>query len=423
MSLEFKTCSEAFFSSHYNINQHMMITKTGSSYSLHSKADLNKCGKHTSKISMAEILHTLLKKIEQPNVTTNELQIASSISQYYINKKTPQTILGKIQEIFNSIYNFVKGFGFQSSLSIAKKIQTQISKMSKIKFTDLETPNIAALTYSFTGGRFGDNMLAYLKGKFASIKYSAPLVYKQFEFSDRFVLDSLECNINNVPKTKFLKQITYLKEGDLKDFKNGNPLNGTLYTLPYDNFHESDWNDPAFKKAIEPLLKLKSTLPLMDFPKDKIPVAIHVRRGGGFDSAWDMKQMPTKFPPDSYYLETLRKVSACYNGKPLYVYLFTDDKNPQVIVDSYKKQLQDLNLTFDFRKENNAHNANIIEDWHAMTQFEVLIRPDSSLSYTAAIAGNHKVIVRPQNWNQTRLENESIVVDFAIEDRRNEVDT
>ncbi|HEV7737800.1 MAG TPA: hypothetical protein VGO47_10580, partial [Chlamydiales bacterium] len=40
-----------------------------------------------------------------------------------------------------------------------------------------------AITYEFSGGRFGDNLLAYFHAKWVSYKYNIPFFYKEFPYS------------------------------------------------------------------------------------------------------------------------------------------------------------------------------------------------------------------------------------------------
>src|SRR3989344_3123013 len=45
------------------------------------------------------------------------------------------------------------------------------------------------VTYAFSGGRFGDNLVAYIHAKWISYKYDLPLLYQPFSYSDGLVLD------------------------------------------------------------------------------------------------------------------------------------------------------------------------------------------------------------------------------------------
>lgn len=431
MIIDSGTIQKAFFSCENDLSTHQIIIKDGLKYDVLSKEELKRQNKQHLKLGLGEILSCLLKQAIQnsPQINFSDTYL---ISKYFIKRKSLE-VNNRLYNFFCRIYNFFKGNGFYTNLEIAQKIQDTLKKnavaiqfpyhkllpkiwhgfqanldMAKhirmqreaavatkqLKLLPSSAPNVSAITYNFTGGRFGDNLLSYLKGKYASIQWCIPLLYKPFEFSDQFNFDEFESRLTESP-ISFKNHVTYKKSEDLDDLEMDHRQNSTLYSLPWDDYYETNWEDPTFLKEIQPFVKLKKDFPVVNLPKDRVPVALHVRKGGGFDCEWDFKVQPTKFPSETYYVDALKKVSSHYNGKPLFVYLFTDDPNPKAIAEYYQKQLPELNLTFDFRKENNAHNLNILEDWSAMTQYEVLIRPDSSFSYTAEILGNHKVILHP----------------------------
>ena len=63
------------------------------------------------------------------------------------------------------------------------------------------------VTYTFSGGRFGDNLLAYIHAKWIAYRYHIPLLYKPFDCSDQLVLHNLEELYNERKASQFRNQI------------------------------------------------------------------------------------------------------------------------------------------------------------------------------------------------------------------------
>ena len=49
----------------------------------------------------------------------------------------------------------------------------------------------AAVTYDFSGGRLGDNLISFSHVLWASYKYEVPLLYRSFKYSDMLRLHEL----------------------------------------------------------------------------------------------------------------------------------------------------------------------------------------------------------------------------------------
>lgn len=105
---------------------------------------------------------------------------------------------------------------------------------------------------------------------------------------------------------------------------------------------------------------------------------------------------PTKFPPDQYYIDHIKKLAEMLPGKNLLIYLFTDDPNPQAIMQRYSKALEDYpRIIFSFREQENRHNKNVLDDLFAITQCDCIISANSSFAFVAHLVGNHSIIMFP----------------------------
>jgi hypothetical protein len=276
-----------------------------------------------------------------------------------------------------------------------------------------DSVHTSGITYTFSGGRFGDNLLAYCHAKWIAYKHNIPLVYKPFDYSDRLMLHLIELRYDNI-KHKF-KGVLTLKDKSTPVARN----EGILYTLPY--FPESEieltdekiglvslcsinWQDKAFLSILRNCIRSRSPINLTNVPKNCISVAVHARKGGVFGSADLVGPVPAgglhalKFPPDSYYIEQIKRVSDLAHNQPLYVHIFTDDSNPAGIVERYKAAVNRPNIKFGCRTHNNSHSSNVLEDFFSLPRFNCLIRPDSNFSIVASKLGNYKIVISPKHY-------------------------
>lgn len=292
----------------------------------------------------------------------------------------------------------------------------------------------AAVTYQLSGGRFGDNLIAFCHALWLAYKHNILLLYTPFKYGEQLVLG----HITHVDSYKYMKKVTITeaKIGKIKTELN------RLYDVPYFSEFEIernfpwnknwiyfpvDWNDPKFCEQIRMFIRpINEELLNAHLPTDCITVAMHVRRGGSFEgplladaSAKDGRleyidiNVPLRFPPDSFYLEQLKRISQLFNHQKLYVFIFTDLEKPAQFVDKMQRELSEYpNIVFDYRKQGNSHNANVVEDFFAMTQFDCLIRPQSNFSLAASKVGNYKVEISPtkHHWEDTK----SIVDEIEI---------
>lgn len=304
--------------------------------------------------------------------------------------------------------------------------QHQIKRLSDPKPTYRKTKLIPssnlqkrnAVTYSFSGGRLGDNLLAYLHAKWIAYKYKLPFLYRPFEFSDQFKLDKMD-QPYDASQFSFTNEVTISDENQIHT----DPAS-TLFVVPYFPeclleyeminldwlpYFEVDWHDPTFHEEVVQSLTLKKNISTPKLPHDRITVAIHVRRGGGVDNYAQASVIyPLKFPPDSFYIEQLERIAKMYKGSKLYVFIFTDDLNPKAIVKEYERALNNRLIKFDCRAKHNGPKANILEDFFFMTKFDCLIRSESNFSLVASKLGNYKVAIHPKSC---KYENGQIVID------------
>lgn len=282
-----------------------------------------------------------------------------------------------------------------------------------------------AVTYDFSGGRFGDNLLSYLHAKWISYKYNMLLLYKPFPFANELILSQHESNI--ISYNYFRKENIFNKDMvrdtnccyfRFSDLRPENPPGSTLYVVPY--FPESgckrsyytdrnnakwpyfdvDWKDQRFRSIALDMLRPKKNLELCDCPLDKMTVAIHVRTGKGFDAEDCTRSAPNNVPPMEFYYYALKYLIDIYPDRELYFHIFTDDPKPKLIatvIENYIKSLTTAPFSIHFRTSRNRQDLNVIVDFFSLFQFDCLIRPDSNFSRVPSLLKDYKVLIYPSD--------------------------
>lgn len=269
-----------------------------------------------------------------------------------------------------------------------------------------------AVTYELSGGRLGDNLLAYCHAKWISYKYSIPILYKPFEYSDKLVLDEKEpLKYNNDIYYRY-NQIIEVNSLDNVKFENAQD---TLFIVPFfpecateldlpvycgKKFFKVDWDDKNFKQIIKENISSKIELQPVSFNQKRINVAVHLRIGSYQDTQSLYFLLPTKFPPFTFYVEQMQKIINKFPNEQILFHLFTDSGNPQLLVDKIKSALKNEQISFMFRK-NNSWSNNVLEDFFALSQFKYIIRPASNFSIIACKLGNCEIEIYPSSYSST----------------------
>lgn len=289
----------------------------------------------------------------------------------------------------------------------------------------------AAVTYKSSGGRFGDQLVAYTHARWVAYKYNLPLLYIPFDYADKLMVNTMHQKMesDSYNKIEFPMLTKYGEKVQLDSIIK--PAENNLYVIPY--FPESsdeltrvqpwrfdlDWEDERFIQILRQELSPIEPLQKLILPNDRISLAVHMRRGGGWHVdvlLQEAKEInpkieyadvatPLKFVPFEYYVDQIIKVSELLDNRPIYVHIFTDDKNPGMLVEKCKAAVNKPNILFGSRESDNCHDANVLDDFFALTQFDCLIRGDSNFSLMAAKLGHYKIQIAPKSyvWRGTKL--------------------
>lgn len=266
------------------------------------------------------------------------------------------------------------------------------------------------VTYELNGGRFGDNLLAYIHAKWASFQYGIPLLYRPFPYSEELRLEKYDERLQGNRDKKFFYR-SILKKGDLlENFFLSDQTKSTLYIIPY--FPESEWelelehNYPYFKvdwdnlefvSLLKKMIAPRRKIPRFCLPKDKISVALHIRTGDGFDDLATIHHFTLKFPPIHFYIKQLQRLVQLFENEQLYVHVFSDAFEIRKIVSEIQSHFDPEKVQFGFRNEGNEWVRNVIEDFFALTQFQASIHGESNFAFCAGAIADYLIEIIPKN--------------------------
>lgn len=320
------------------------------------------------------------------------------------------------------------------------------------------------VSYEFSGGRFGDNLLAYSHALWISYKHNVPLLYRPFKYASKLKLSESHYTYDALAKHDVDKIVTFSDLRGKQNFLDLSKSRNALYLIPYfphcefdigERFHfDINWEDREFQALLRSKIQpLQKAIPL-PLPENRHLVAVHVRTGAGHDKIFQMREVeeqingesqhqtiasiekssspssksmpliaqrgiqmslkskfadklhPLKFPSDSFYVTQITKLSEILNDEPMYVHVFTDSSHPEKMAALYEKMVNKPNIIFGFRQQNNNHDSNVVEDFFALLQFDYLIRGESNFSIVAGFLKDYRITIFPKtfSWKCNSLE-------------------
>ena len=289
-----------------------------------------------------------------------------------------------------------------------------------------------------SGGRLGNSLSTYVQTRWMSHQYGLPFIYA---FNRKLEPFKLSCQSEK-------SQIYDLSKYEIKILKTKNvprkirrPERNRIYVQPpcylSPSRIEEMKKDPVFLKAIREEISPKKTLELISPPPGMPSIAVHLRKGGGFDKplksvqifhpdkrevlksvkdeAFDDTQYPLKLPPEQFYIDQLKKLGEELQGQQVYVFIFTDDQNPKILTDRVQKEVGLGNFQFHCRTGTVGHDKNVLEDFFSMPNFDYFLFPHSTFSNIATLLGDYKVIIYPKqfHWERDTAGKEYLIIDKA----------
>lgn len=272
--------------------------------------------------------------------------------------------------------------------------------------------DFSAVTSLNNGGRFGDCLFNLYRTLYFSVKYKMPFLYTEFNHSNELMLHKISKKLIN--EFKFKKIIEVKDENQLLKIEDNYLYKISFYVKMNNKISEELKNEilEKFKKLVSPVKNI--TFP--ELPDDIIKVAVHVRKGSGNDLkalSFCKFGWPSKFPPDSFYIDQINNISRLLNNVPLYIYIFTDNAEPELIAKKYKKILNKSNITFGYPKNKKDYESSLINDFFFMTKFDCLIRPTSLFSMAAEKLANFKIVIQPSEMKL--IKNKQVINKVSID--------
>ena len=265
---------------------------------------------------------------------------------------------------------------------------------------------------SYQGGhRFGDRMLVYAQARYLSYITSVPFLYNHFIYSDQVTIEE-DARAFEEEQGHYQRRILINSPSTFFDLissiDNPNALS-TLFVLDYFPSDISEWesnpwmklllNIPWQEKGFHNYLQ-KTASPKIQIPNFRkegvLNVADHVRTLSGADTAdTSIAKLPLKHPNLTYHKNQIRRVYDLNQQKPMFVFIFSDTKNPQALIGDFRSSFENMNIEFGIQILNQADINYAVQDFYAMQKFDVLIATQSNFSMMASRIGSFDMILTP----------------------------
>ena len=296
-------------------------------------------------------------------------------------------------------------------------------------------------------GRLGNNLLSYTKALWLAEKFDRPCYFQHSKhlkgipisitapflptgLGRRKQLINYYSHINLNRHRIYEIHCGFSKDGARPYFEK--------FDISY--FPEILGNFALRNKLRHQIVPAKS-LPAITYPDHRISVALHIRRGNFRDAPrispdfhdgdlentqhivcaiekkllWKKTQTassqiyldvcwPFVSPPLQYYLDQICTLYDYFHQKPLFIYLFTDDKDPLKIIEKLKIRLPGKDIVFSCNQLN-GFTGNLVDDLFNMGHFDCFIRSSSTFAQFAQVIGHHKLIICPKKavWYDNHL--------------------
>lgn len=313
--------------------------------------------------------------------------------------------------------------------------------------------------------QLGDNIAGESTAKILSIKYGIPYYCLNFFGVDLLMLDIHEQkwskNFSERPVVHVVTDDDVIKNKD-KDV-----------ILMTDIRTRIDYVSPEELAVLKKNICLKEEPLVEKLPSDVITVGVHIRKGNGGGQYYDGEQTSlqlfdfdrskvhyrvdyenfpfdwssyqrkdgkfvkdseaqrkgattavdkvgdwqTKFPPDQFYIDQIKKLSHAVGGKPLFVIICTDDKNPEELVQKIQHMVAGKNVVLSYKNDRDLpFKERMKRDLYLLSHCDVLIRSQSYFSRVAELMGNHKLVMYPLNfrWEGNKLIMHDVVIKGLI---------
>jgi hypothetical protein len=259
--------------------------------------------------------------------------------------------------------------------------------------------------------RFGDRMLGYTQARYVSYVSSVPFLYRPFPYSEHLNIEFQALPFDEHAH-KYARTLHIHSERTLLEFfrqirdPNTPP---TLFIVDYFPAEISEWdkdqtrclliNVPWYEEGFSTYLKNSSTprVPIPNLRQEGcLNVAVHVRTLSGDDTAeTSILVFPMKVTTTGYQKRQIKRVYEWNLGRPMYVFLFSDTKDPTGLLREFENHFQGHSITFGIQLHERADLNHVVQDFFAMHAFDVLIATQSNFSMMSWRLGSFDMVLFP----------------------------
>lgn len=265
---------------------------------------------------------------------------------------------------------------------------------------------LSRITCDINGYNLGDNLMSYIRAKWLSIHYNIPLLYKPFPFANLFGLHEIEKKKFHPAYLEKFKTVHAIQNELEICFEDPSE---TLYVVPcyqepelgLDNstpFIEIDWTRKDFRKLIKKLLKPIDAKATIAIPSQRISVAVYMPQYTGDANCNEKSAL--QMPPDSYYIEQIAKISELFYHRPLYVYLFTENRNPAEVLEKFRRKVNGHNILFECKQSPKVSRDSFVQDFLNMSRFDCLVRPLNNMGYLLEQLNDYLITMTPSHYEK-----------------------
>lgn len=259
---------------------------------------------------------------------------------------------------------------------------------------DTSDANLAsgAVTTEKWTGQLGDQLWLYMRGKWIAHQLNLPFVYRPFKYSDQLALHTKEPRLGSV-EFGSLQSVKIPEKATATCL----PTNGSpkLYTVDYCATGYAYKQSETFEAEMRELICPRNPIKKIALPPNAVSIAVHIRKGVPTDTSFMIASLPTKFPPNEFYITALKSVIELLGTEtPIYIRIFTDHERPDLIAAMLKKQINHPYATFSWRDPETTYDNLILEDFFSFLDFDCLIRPWSNFSRVPEVLGNHAIVAK-----------------------------
>jgi len=262
--------------------------------------------------------------------------------------------------------------------------------------------NVFVTSRPLGNGRMGNDLIAYIHAQWIAYENNLKFYYQPFDKSDYLMCSVMDEHLPNINNNRSWQK-TVLRDvrkvpicSEKMNRKKHRLLEFVFLTYFSDTFVQQVKTNPGFLKHIRKRIAPRTPLKLIHPPKDVLSLAVHIRKGGGWDASLGSVQVfnlqynrdrylrpkeivyvdtifPLTHPPEQYYIDQIIEFSRLHDHQPIYVFIFTDEPLIENLVKRIKEQVNLSNIIFDYRKDGTGFHKYALDDFFSFQNFKNVV--------------------------------------------------